>query len=212
VGTAAEKPCDSAAVLKAKAHLPYQFETTSRGSVAVRRNATAVLTVEEINAMLFGHVKAISSSFAGNDVKDAVITVPTFYSQKERRAMINSAELAGLNILGLINENTAFALQYAINYDFNPNKTTHAIFYNMGASSTQVSLFRFSAEMVKGKITRTCSDSLSVKIRHVASNICIFACFQLVLRLWPPPGTRPLAACRSTCASSITWSTCSRPR
>lgn len=154
-GTAADQACDSAAVLKAQPLQPHKFEATSRGSIAVRRNATAVLAVEEIQAMLFGHIKAISTSFATSEVKDAVITVPTFYTQKERRAVIDAAELGGLNVLGLINENTAFVLQYAINYDFNPNKTTHAVFYNMGASTTQVSLFRFSAEMVKGKIART---------------------------------------------------------
>lgn len=47
----------------------------------------------------------------------------------------------------------AAALQYAINYEFAANKSSHAIFYNMGASGTQVSLFRFSADSAKGKVT-----------------------------------------------------------
>jgi molecular chaperone DnaK (HSP70) len=138
------------------AYLPYEFVATPKGSVGVKRAGDEVLTVEEAQAMLFGHVKSISSVAAsGAEVRDCVITVPAFFSQKERRAMVDAAELGGLNVLGLINENTAAALQYAINYEFNANKTTHAIFYNMGASYTQVSLVRFSSENVKGKPTRT---------------------------------------------------------
>jgi molecular chaperone DnaK (HSP70) len=60
------------------AYLPYKFEVLPKGTVGFRRNATAVLSVEETAAMLFGHVKSISSSFAQSEVKDAVITVTSF--------------------------------------------------------------------------------------------------------------------------------------
>lgn len=45
--------------------------------------------------------------FSGQPIKDAVITVPPFFNQAERRAMLEAAKLSGLNVLQLINSNTA---------------------------------------------------------------------------------------------------------
>lgn len=47
-------------------------------------------------------------------IKDAVITVPAFFNQAERRAVLQAAQLAGLKVLQLINDNTAVALNYGV--------------------------------------------------------------------------------------------------
>lgn len=52
--------------------------------------------------------------FTEQTVKDAVITVPAFFNQAERRAVLRAAHIAGLKVLQLINDNTAVALNYGL--------------------------------------------------------------------------------------------------
>eukprot|EP00455_Lapot_gusevi_P038029 TRINITY_DN4264_c0_g2_i1.p1 TRINITY_DN4264_c0_g2~~TRINITY_DN4264_c0_g2_i1.p1 ORF type:complete len:890 (-),score=423.85 TRINITY_DN4264_c0_g2_i1:69-2738(-) len=152
------KGFNSPAIQRAKDFfLPNDFvEVEGRGTIGIRRNATHTFTVEEVMSMILKHAKTISETAAGIEVKDCVITVPPFFTNKERQALLDAADLAGLNVLGLINENTAAALQYSINYDFDANKTANVVFYNMGASSTKVSLVKYSAYLSKvGKTNKT---------------------------------------------------------
>lgn len=74
----------------------------------------------------------------GYGVKDVVITVPEFSTAHERRALLDAAELAGLTVLSLMDENTAAALQHAISQTY--EEDTNVMFYNMGANSVQVCL------------------------------------------------------------------------
>ena len=124
-------------------------------------------TVEEITAMKLKHIKKIAQKLVDGDVSDCVITVPEFWTAKERQALKDAAQLAGLNVYGLINENTAAAVQYGLKRDFSSNKTEYMIFYNMGSSSTIVSVVKYWAYEVKdkkkSKNTRTvgCVDVMS---------------------------------------------------
>jgi len=68
--------------------------------------------------------------------------------QAERRGLLAAAQLAGINVLSLINEHSGAALQYGIDKDFS-NETRHVIFYDMGATSTYAALVYFSS--YKGK-------------------------------------------------------------
>ena len=77
---------------------------------------------------------------AGSPVKDAVITIPAFFKETERTAMHNAAAIAGLNVLSLMHENTAYAFKYGFDKEseFNSEDETNVVFYNMGAASYQV--------------------------------------------------------------------------
>jgi len=99
-------------------------------------------TPEELVAMVLTHAKDITSAFGvKGDVKDCVLTVPSFSTQHERRALLDAAQLAGLNVLALIDENTAAGLHYGI--DLIEEERKNMLFYNMGASSLQVSVMQF---------------------------------------------------------------------
>jgi len=98
-------------------------------------------TPEELVAMVLSHAKDITAAYGTSQVKDCVLTVPSFYTQHERRALLDAASLADLNVLALINENTAAALHFGI--DRIDEKPQHFIFYNMGASALQVSVVRY---------------------------------------------------------------------
>ncbi len=70
-------------------------------------------------------------------INDAVVTVPPFFNQAERRAMLRAGEMSGLKILQLMNNNAAVALNYGIFRRKAFNTTAvHYMFYDVGASST----------------------------------------------------------------------------
>jgi hypoxia up-regulated 1 len=105
-------------------------------------------TPEELVAMVLSHAKDITAAYGvTSPVKDCVLTVPAFYTQHERRAILDAAELAELNVLALINENSAAALHFGI--DRNDKDPLHYLFYNMGAGSVQVSVVRYHSYMRK---------------------------------------------------------------
>lgn len=104
-----------------------------------------IYSAEELVAMTLQDAIRLASDEAGMPVKDVVLTVPVFFTQKQRQALLDAAEIAGLNVLSLINENTAAAVQFGIDLDHAANTTKTVIFYNMGASSTQVNCVKYSA-------------------------------------------------------------------
>lgn len=99
-------------------------------------------TPEELVAMVLTHAKDITKAYGveGN-VRDCVLTVPSFYTQHERRALLDAASLADLNVLALIDETTAAGLHYGI--DRIEDEPQNIVFYNMGASALQVSVMQF---------------------------------------------------------------------
>ena len=104
--------------------------------------------------MVLTHAKDITAAFGvKGDVKDCVLTVPSFYTQHERRALLDAAALADLNILALLDENTAAGLHYGI--DRIDDEPQNMVFYNMGASALQVSVMQFySYDRKEGKYSK----------------------------------------------------------
>ncbi|RHZ78735.1 hypothetical protein Glove_156g20 [Diversispora epigaea] len=129
-----------------------------RGTVTFQHNETTVFSVEELLAMQLSHAKELAGITARETIKDVVITVPSYYNQFERQAVLDAAELAGLNVLSLINEETAVGLNYAISHysSFTPEPQYH-LFYDMGAGSTKASLISFKTVSVKdvGRFNKT---------------------------------------------------------
>ena len=69
---------------------------------------------EEISAMVLGKMKEIAEAFLGSEVKDAVVTVPAYFGDSQRQATKDAGNIAGLNILRIINEPTAAAIAYGL--------------------------------------------------------------------------------------------------
>ena len=89
-------------------YYPYDFvEIEGRqGAVGLKLGET-IYSPEELVGMLLQYVLKIASDDAEAPVKDAVLTVPDYWTQVERQALLDAADLAGINVLSLINENTA---------------------------------------------------------------------------------------------------------
>jgi len=80
----------------------------------------------------------------GMTIKDCVITIPAYFSNDQRRMILDAAEIAGLAVLQLVHENTAAATMFGIDR-LDKDRPVTVLFYNMGAMDTEVSLVRYSA-------------------------------------------------------------------
>jgi hypoxia up-regulated 1 len=85
------------------------------------------------------YIKDFAEKYGQTDIKEFIITVPCFYGYKQHQALVNAAEISNMKLLRILHDNTAVAIKY-----FNENRPQkelkYFIFYNMGASYTQISL------------------------------------------------------------------------
>lgn len=102
---------------------------------------------EELLAMMMQHARDMTKSYGGKTIKDCVLTVPSSFTQHERAALYTAAAIADFNVLSLIEENTAAALNFGMDRNF--DAPTTVLFYNMGASTTQVTVVNFTSYAAK---------------------------------------------------------------
>jgi heat shock protein 4 len=100
---------------------------------------TVHFTPEQIMAALLVDLREIAEKEQGTPVTDAVISVPVFYTEAERHAMLTAAQVAGFNCLRLLDETTATALAYGIyKTDLPENEPINVAFVDVGHNATQV--------------------------------------------------------------------------
>lgn len=138
------KPYNHTKNKMASFYLPYQIVEDERGAAAIKVDDGSVYSVEEMLAMILSYAMSLAEFHSKVVIKDAVIGVPPYFGQAERKGVLNAAQLAGLNVLSLMNEHSGAALQYGIDKNF-ANESRHVVFYDMGSSSTYAALVYYSA-------------------------------------------------------------------
>ncbi len=107
-------------------------------------------TAQEISARTLGKLKRDAEAYLGESVTDAVITVPAYFSDAERQATKEAGEIAGLNVLRIINEPTSAALAYGL--DKGDTEQTILVF-DLGGGTFDVSLLEIGDGVVEVKAT-----------------------------------------------------------
>ena len=140
-----------------------ELVSDSRGTVAWKITRPAydkdaekeeIIYSEEVLAMLLAYVKFLAEKQAGGQVRDCVITIPSWFTYDQRLMVKDAAEgLAGLNILQLVHENTAAATMFGIDQKLEKDKNLTVMFYNMGGMDTEVSIVQYSLVDVTEKKT-----------------------------------------------------------
>ncbi|KAK5859282.1 hypothetical protein PBY51_003361 [Eleginops maclovinus] len=126
------------------------LEHPVRGTVYFKTSEETQYTPEELLGMMLNYSRMLAQDFAEQPVKDAVITVPAFFNQAERRAVLQAAQMAGLKVLQLINDNTAVALNYGVfrRKDID-NTVKNIMFYDMGSGSTTATIVTYQTVKTK---------------------------------------------------------------
>lgn len=93
---------------------------------------------EEISSMVLEKMKETAEAFLNEKVKDAVITVPAYFNNSQRNATKVAGEIAGLNVLRIINEPTAAALAYGLHKDLKGQK--NILIFDLGGGTIDVSI------------------------------------------------------------------------
>ncbi|KAG4304334.1 hypothetical protein PORY_002309 [Pneumocystis oryctolagi] len=125
----------------------------------VQNNKT--FSVEELIAMVFENYKMMAEDIAGEKIKDVVLTVPSYFTEIERHALLDSAEVAGLNVISLVNDGLAIAINYATTRLFDEKPQYH-IFYDMGAGSTTATFVSFRTKVHSNNKTTTAVEVMGV--------------------------------------------------
>ncbi|MFJ7902057.1 molecular chaperone DnaK [Streptomyces sp. NPDC096198] len=106
-------------------------------------------TAQEISARVLQKLKRDAEAYLGEDVTDAVITVPAYFDDTQRQATKEAGEIAGLNVLRIINEPTAAALAYGLDKE---NDQTVLVF-DLGGGTFDVSLLEMGDGVIEVKAT-----------------------------------------------------------
>lgn len=187
------------------AQLAYKCVELASGDVGIVLNYNdepVTFSCEQVVAMILNKMQNIAAA-ANEGVNPAycVLSCPGFYTDVQRRALLNATKIAGLNCLRLINEHTAIALAYGIYKSarnlFHESEPQHVMFIDLGHASYTVSIVAF----VQGRLT----------VKSAAFDRFLGGRdFDMVIAMTPrpssPPSTRPTRLRTPSRASS-----CCRP-
>ena len=94
--------------------------------------------------MILDYARDLAADFSEQSIDAAVLTVPAYFNQAERKAVLRAAEIANLKVLQLINSNVAAGLNYGVfrRKDFN-SSGTNMMFFDMGSAGTTATVATF---------------------------------------------------------------------
>ncbi|XP_074269418.1 heat shock cognate 70 kDa protein 2-like [Silene latifolia] len=108
---------------------------------------------EEISSMILTKMKEVAEAYLGSTVKNAVVTVPAYFSDSQRQATIDAGVIAGLNIMHIMNEPTAAAISYGLDKNETSIGEKNVLVFDLGAGTFDVTLFTIEDGIFEVKAT-----------------------------------------------------------
>lgn len=139
---------NSGQVEHAKKRLPYKMVEASNGDAHVEIRGK-MYSPPEISAMILQKLKQAAEDYLGETVTEAVITVPAYFDDSQRQATKDAGQIAGLNVLRIINEPTAAALAYGLE----KKKEEEIAVYDLGGGTFDISILEIGEGVIEVKAT-----------------------------------------------------------
>ncbi|MGD9137774.1 MAG: molecular chaperone DnaK [Desulfobacterales bacterium] len=128
--------------------LPYKIEKAANGDVRISLRGKQY-SPAEISSFILTNIKKTAEEYLGEKVKDAVITVPAYFSDSQRQATKDAGKIAGLNVLRIINEPTAASLAYGLD----KKKDEKIVVFDLGGGTFDVSVLEIGDGVFEVKAT-----------------------------------------------------------
>jgi len=122
------------------AHDKVTYKVVDKNGMAAIDVAGTIYTPQEISAKILSKLKEDAEAYVGSSVTDAVITVPAYFNDSQRKATKEAGTIAGLNVLRIINEPTASALAYGLESKSEEN----VLVYDLGGGTFDVTTLEIS--------------------------------------------------------------------
>ncbi|KKU82150.1 MAG: Chaperone protein DnaK [Parcubacteria group bacterium GW2011_GWA1_47_8] len=135
-------------VQRDKKNAPFAIEKSSDGGVMVKMGERSYRP-EEISAMVLQKLKQDAEAKLGEKITEAVITVPAYFNDSQRKATKDAGQIAGFDVKRIINEPTAAALAYG----FNKKKDEKIVVYDFGGGTFDVSVLEVGDDVIEVKST-----------------------------------------------------------
>lgn len=126
---------DDPAIEQDKKNLPFKMQKSSSGGIEVKMG-DKWYTPQEVSAKILAKIKADAERFLGEEVKEAVITVPAYFDDSQRKATKDAGKIAGFDVKRVLNEPTAAALAYGLDKE---KEQTVAVF-DLGGGTFDISI------------------------------------------------------------------------
>jgi molecular chaperone DnaK len=132
-----------------RARVAYQCVRGRDDTVAIKIRDRD-FTAQEISAMILQKLKADAEAYLGEPIREAVITVPAYFTDAQRQATKDAGTIAGLEVLRIINEPTAAALAYGLD---KPNDDRYILVFDLGGGTFDVSILQLGNGVFEVKAT-----------------------------------------------------------
>lgn len=128
-------------VSKEAKRMPYKVKKGSNDRIIIEANKREYIP-QEISAMVLQNLKRVAEDYVGSEISEAVITVPAYFNDAQRQATKEAGEIAGLNVLRIVNEPTAAALAYGLD---RKDKDMKVAVYDLGGGTFDISILEIGS-------------------------------------------------------------------
>jgi molecular chaperone DnaK len=136
-------------IVKEAGQMPYKVKKGNNDTIRVEIDGRDY-TPQELSAMILQKMKKVAEDYLGQEVTEAVVTVPAYFNDSQRQATKEAGEIAGLTIRRIINEPTAAALAYGMDKG---DKDMKIVVYDLGGGTFDVSILELGGGVFEVKST-----------------------------------------------------------